>query len=289
MQPEREISKKVRNNNKLNKQSQEKRTELEKLTLLEPNNSQNWINLIGFEMEEGDLEKAREVSDRAIASISFREEQERLNVSLCRLNLEHSYGTPESLKKYYYVCLSSCDPLKTMSHMRDLKAGAKEFNEAVEICKMMIKKFKDNPDVWVSYGLILYKFGQLENARALLRRSVELLEEKNHVFVATKFALLESEYGSADMSDTMFENILKNFPKRTDIWSIYIDRCIKLLRDDQARNVLRRATSIEPPLPAKKASFLLKKYISFEEARGSPLIVDELKGRLAKITKEDEQ
>lgn len=277
----------MRNNTKLNKQSQEKRTELEKSTLLEPNKSENWINLIGFEMEEGDLEKAREVSERALASISFREEQERLNVSLCRLNLEHAYGTPESLKNYFCTCLASCDPLKTMSHMRDLKAGAKEFDEAVEICKIMIKKFKDNPDVWVSYGLILYKSGQLENARALLRRSVELLEEKNHVFVATKFALLESEYGSADISDTMFENILKNFPKRTDIWSIYVDRCIKLSRDDQARNVLRRATGIEPPLPAKKAAFLLKKYISFEEAKGSPLVVDELKGRLAKITKEE--
>lgn len=43
----------------------------------------------------------------------------------------------------------------------------------------------------------------------------------------SKFAQLEYKSGEPDQGQTMFENILSNYPKRTDIWSIYLDMVIK--------------------------------------------------------------
>jgi len=46
-----------------------------------------------------DLDKARAVCDKALKKISLREEGERMNVWVARLNLENAYGTSETLEK----------------------------------------------------------------------------------------------------------------------------------------------------------------------------------------------
>ena len=48
-----------------------------------------------------------------------------------------------------------------------------------------------------------------------------------------KFAMMEFKLGEAEKGVTMFESVLKNHPKRTDIWSVYIDLLMK-------RNELQR-------------------------------------------------
>lgn len=44
-----------------------------------------------------EIDKARKVLDRALQTINYREEKERLNIWVARLNLEMVYGTPETL------------------------------------------------------------------------------------------------------------------------------------------------------------------------------------------------
>ena len=45
--------------------------------------------------------------------------------------------------------------------------------------------------------------------------------------VIVKFGQMEFKFGEGERGKTMFENVLSNFPKRTDIWSIYLDMMIK--------------------------------------------------------------
>ena len=59
-----------------------------------------------------EIEKARAVAQRAIKTISYREEQEKLNVWLGLLNLENLYGTAESLKSTLDQALLSNEPYK---------------------------------------------------------------------------------------------------------------------------------------------------------------------------------
>lgn len=42
-----------------------------------------------------------------------------------------------------------------------------------------------------------------------------------------QFALHEFKYGEPQRGQTMFESILTNYPKRSDLWSVYLDKMIK--------------------------------------------------------------
>ena len=55
------------------------------------------------------------------------------------------------------------------------------------------------------------------------------------VDIITKFAQMEFKLGEAERGKTMFENILSTYPKRTDLWSVYIDMVTKLGELDTSR------------------------------------------------------
>lgn len=47
------------------------------------------------------------------------------------------------------------------------------------------------------------------------------------VDVIAKFAQLEFRYGDAERGRAMFDKVLTSYPKRTDLWSVFIDLMVK--------------------------------------------------------------
>lgn len=47
------------------------------------------------------------------------------------------------------------------------------------------------------------------------------------VDVIAKFAQLEFRYGDAERGRTLFDKVLTSYPKRTDLWSVFIDLMVK--------------------------------------------------------------
>lgn len=47
------------------------------------------------------------------------------------------------------------------------------------------------------------------------------------VDVIGKFAQLEFRYGDAEKGRAMFDKVLTSYPKRTDLWSVFIDLMVK--------------------------------------------------------------
>jgi rRNA biogenesis protein RRP5 len=47
------------------------------------------------------------------------------------------------------------------------------------------------------------------------------------VEMINKFGQLEFKYGDKERAKTLYEKLLASYPKRTDLWSIYIDMLIK--------------------------------------------------------------
>lgn len=72
--------------------------DFERLLLGSPNSSYLWVQYMSFQLQLSEIEKARELAKRALKTINFREEQEKLNVWIALLNLENVYGTEESLE-----------------------------------------------------------------------------------------------------------------------------------------------------------------------------------------------
>jgi rRNA biogenesis protein RRP5 len=76
-------------------------SDFERLLLGSPNSSYLWIQYMSFQLQLSEVDKAREVARRALRSINFREEQEKLNVWVALLNLENIYGTEETLESTF--------------------------------------------------------------------------------------------------------------------------------------------------------------------------------------------
>jgi rRNA biogenesis protein RRP5 len=79
----------------------ESNADFERLLLGSPNSSYLWVQYMSFLLQLSEIDKARETGRRAIQTISFREEEERLNVWIALLNVENVYGTDESLEAVF--------------------------------------------------------------------------------------------------------------------------------------------------------------------------------------------
>jgi rRNA biogenesis protein RRP5 len=93
--------------------------------------------------------------------------------------------------------------------------------------------------------------------------------------MTSKFAVLEFKVGSPDRGRTLLDGILDRYPRRVDIWSIYLDQEIKLRDFDRTRQLFER--SIHQSLSSKKIKFFFKRYLQFEKEHGTPEGVEHVK------------
>lgn len=143
--------------------------------------------------------------------------------------------------------------------------------------------------VWIEYGMFYFKIKRFEAARKLMKRSFESLEKKDHLDVISKFAQMEFKMGQAEKGKSLYENILMNYPKRIDIWLIYLSMMIKCSiksgegdnRDaiESIRAVFERVLNMG--MNMKKVNGIFKKYIEFEEMYGSESTVNRIKQMIA--------
>lgn len=94
----------------------ESNADFERLLLGSPNSSYLWIQYMSFQLQLAEVEKAREIGRRALRTINFREEQEKLNIWIALLNLENAYGTDETLEAAFKEAARAYDS-KTV-HLR---------------------------------------------------------------------------------------------------------------------------------------------------------------------------
>lgn len=88
----------------------ESTADFERVLLGSPNSSYLWIQYMSFQLQLSEIEKAREVAKRALNTINFREEREKLNVWIALMNLENVYGTDESLESVFRDAARHCEP-----------------------------------------------------------------------------------------------------------------------------------------------------------------------------------
>lgn len=242
--------------------------DFDRLVLASPNSSMCWIKYMAFHLQATEIEKARAVAFRALKTISFREEQEKLNVWVALLNLENLYGTKESLDKVLEDAVQSNDPFKIYMQMLQIYADSGKTQEVDRLIGQITKRFSSNKEMWLHAGEVLMRLGQLDKARDLLQKALSKLDKKQHVEVISRFAHLENKHGSAERAQTLMEHILASYPKRVDVWCSYVDMLIKVEQFEIARKVLERA--VAQHLPARKMKALFKKFLQFEEQHGTP-------------------
>ena len=249
--------------------------EFERLVVGSPDSSLVWVQYMALVMQSGELETARALASRALQRINFRLEEERLNIFLAWLNLENTFGTEEAMAGVLKEALQCCDQFKVYSQVAAIYQQSGKMAEAEKTFKILTKKFNKEKEVWIKFGIFYYKNNKLTDGRFVLQRSLQSLDKREHIEMSSKFAQIEFRYGEAERGKTMFETILANYPKRTDLWSVYADQLVKTGDLDSARALFRRMSTLN--LQAKKMKFLLKKWHDFEAGHGTEAGVSEVK------------
>uniref|UniRef100_A0A8C5X3A6 Protein RRP5 homolog n=1 Tax=Malurus cyaneus samueli TaxID=2593467 RepID=A0A8C5X3A6_9PASS len=241
--------------------------DFDRLVLGSPNSSILWLQYMAFHLQATEIEKARAVAERALKTISFREEQEKLNVWVALLNLENMYGTEETLMKVFERAVQYNEPLKVFQHLCDIYASSEKYKQAEELYQTMLKRFRQEKSVWLKYASFLLKQGQAEATHRLLERALKALPTKEHVDVISRFAQLEFHSGDTEHAKALFESILSSYPKRTDVWSIYMDIMIKHGSQKEVRDIFERVIHLS--LAPKKMKFFFKRYLDYEKKFGT--------------------
>ncbi|XP_071359529.1 protein RRP5 homolog isoform X2 [Trachinotus anak] len=247
----------------------------ERLLLASPNSSLLWLQYMAHHLQATQIEQARAVAERALKTISFREEQEKLNVWVALLNLENMYGTEETLKKVFERALQFCEPMPVYQQLADIYAKSNKTKEAEGLYKTMVKRFRQNKAVWLSYGTFLLQQGQSDDASVLLQRALKSLPSKESVDVIAKFAQLEFRYGDVEKGRTMFDKVLTSYPKRTDLWSVFIDLMVKHGSQKEVRALFDRVIHLS--VSVKKIKFFFKRYLEYEKKHGTPQSIQAVK------------
>ncbi|XP_027934864.1 rRNA biogenesis protein RRP5 isoform X1 [Vigna unguiculata] len=250
--------------------------EFEKLIRSSPNSSFIWINYMDFMISMADVEKARSIAERALMTINVREENEKLNIWKAYFNLENKYGNPsqEAVMKVFLRALQYNDPKKVYLALLGMYERTEQHNLADELLNKMTKKFKHSCKVWLRRIQSLLKQNQ-DGIQPLIDRASLSLPKHKHIKFFSQAAILEFKVGVPDRGRSLFEKILREYPKRTDLWSVYLDQEIHHKDEDIIRALFERAVSLS--LPPKKMKFLFKKYLDYEKSQGDDERIESVK------------
>ncbi len=251
--------------------------EFDRLVLSSPNSSLCWIKYMAFHFERKDFDKARGVVARALEKINFREEDERLNIYMAWLNLENDCGSQKNVDDVLAKALKYSDQFKVYSKAAHMFSSCGKADQAEKLYKMLVRKFSKEPEVWMKLGQFYYTTGNFKEGRFTLQRSLQNLEAKHHVDVSCKFGQLEFKHGEVEEAKEAFQKILDNYPRRTNIWNVYVDQLVKRGEMESARGVLESAITLN--LQPKRMKVLFQKFIDFETAHGSQKDVDRVRNK----------
>lgn len=161
--------------------------------------------------------------------------------------------------------------------------------KADDLFQSMVKKFSQDPKVWLNYATFLFDHvSSPDRGRALLPRAMQSLPKFTHLDLTSKFAQLEfrSKNGDAERGRTIFEGLLSTFPKRLDLWNVLLDLEMKYGDKEQARRLFGRVTASK--LKSKKAKFFFKRWLDFEEKAGDAKSAEKVKARAAEYVRQQE-
>ncbi|KAF7723464.1 rRNA bioproteinsis protein rrp5 [Apophysomyces ossiformis] len=249
--------------------------DFERFLVGSPNSSFMWINYMAYQLQLSEVAKAREIGERALKTINYREEQEKMNVWVAMMNLENSFGDEESLEELFKRAVVYCEPKKVYLQLAQIYNRSQKYEKEEALWKEMLKKFSQSSKVWTLFGQFYLQRDNVEGARELLQRSMKVLPKHKHIKTVVKFAQMEFKHGEAERGRTIFEGIVSNYPKRVDLWSIYLDMEIKEGDHSMIRRLFERVTALK--FSSKKMKFFFKKWLQFEKDNGSEDDVERVK------------
>ncbi|KAL8934717.1 MAG: hypothetical protein Q9216_005767 [Gyalolechia sp. 2 TL-2023] len=205
----------------------------ERLLLGQPNSSVLWLGYMAFHLQLSEVDKAREIAERALRTIHIQEQDDKLNVWVALLNLENTYGTEETLDETFKRACQHCDGLDMSERLISIFIQSGQHDRADALLTSTLSKYSSSssPSLYLNAATFyLTTMNQRARAHALLPRAMQSLPVYTHADLTKQFALLEfsSPNGDPERGRTLFENLLSTVGSRKlDLWSVYVDAEVK--------------------------------------------------------------
>ena len=274
--------------------------DFERLLVSQQDQSYLWIQYMAFMLDNVGIDAARKVVERAVKAVGMSNDEDKLNLWTAYMNLESNFGTQETLEACTRRALEVNDRKKVYMNLIDIYKTSMKFGFAEIIYKQLSKKYGNSLEIWTAYIEFLIEMKQkledetqkfvledteFSDPKTVLQRSLQALTKDQHVAMISKYGMLEFKYGNPENGRTMFEGIVSNYPKRMDIWSIYMDMELKYGQGNvtQARHLFERCLNSEYiQKKPKKMKLVFQKYMEYENKQGN-------KNNLAKLRERVEE
>ncbi|KAJ7492804.1 hypothetical protein FB451DRAFT_1022365 [Mycena latifolia] len=244
----------------------ESNADFERLLLGSPSSSYLWVQYMSFQLQLSEVEKARAIARRALQTINFREEQEKLNVWTALLNLENMYGTDETVETTFKEAARANDSKTVHLRLALIFDQSDKSTKAEEQYQRTCKKFGQSSKVWTLFSEYYLRKGNVEDSRKLLPRCLQSLDKRKHLKTVSRFAQLEYKLGDPERGKTLFEGIVDSHPKRLDLWSVYMDMEAGQGQIQSLRNLFDRV--LTQKMTSHKAKAFFKKWLELEKRIG---------------------
>jgi len=247
------------------------------------------------------VEAARRIAERAVKSVSISNEEDKLNIWVAFMNLENNFGDQKSLEGVTKRALEVNDRQQVYLQLINMYQSSQKYRFIEDIYKQLSKKYSASLDIWSSFIEFLFQMRAFKNdksspqhglvadlelseGKSVLQRALQSLPKDKHVNLISKYGMLEFKYGQPENGRTMFEGIVSSYPKRMDIWSIYMDMEVKYGGKEnkaQARHLFERclANDFIQKKP-KKMKLVFQKYMEWEMAQGNKKAIEKLRSRV---------
>lgn len=257
--------------------------EFKKMLLASPNSSFLWTQYMAHHLDLNQVEEARNVAEKALKTIGVRETKELLNVWVAYMNLENIHGTAESLAAIFRRCLQhSDDQLIVHEKLAEIFGSSRKFQQQLSLCRAMSSKFRNEMRVWERLGTVLIDTNKRDQLKRFLKDVANALGKNDQCLVVEHLAVHEYKSGTTEGGRALFEGLVAKAPKKSDVWSVYLDQELSLIaRSAQeasvthVRKIFERLATLS--FPPKVMQAFLTRYLTFEQAHGTPADVEKVK------------
>ncbi|OCK79351.1 hypothetical protein K432DRAFT_383149 [Lepidopterella palustris CBS 459.81] len=265
---------KVDRTGELDKNGPQSVADFERLLLGQPNSAELWVRYMVFQRELNEIEKSRQIARRALSSIFPREEREKLDVWTALLHLENDFSSDETVEDVFKEACQYNDAREMHDRLIKIYVLSGKLDKADKLYQSMMKNKSFNPDpaLWLSYATFLMSTlapPSLTRARALLQRATQSVPMNLHRYLTTKFGAMEfkSPNGDAERGRTIFEGLISAWPKKYDLWDIYVELERAHGMKENARQLYKRMAKAK--MNRRRAMVVFKRWLEFEEAEGN--------------------
>ncbi|EGG23485.1 HAT repeat-containing protein [Cavenderia fasciculata] len=261
--------------------------DFERVLLGSPNSSYIWIQYMSFYLGMSEIQKARDIGERALKKILSSEVVEQRNVWVALLNMENMYGGEDTLMTLFKRAILYQDPKRMYFAIIQILEHTEKLDRVDPYFAMFFKKYRHSSKAWIRYAEYLAKTQQLDKLSETLSRlpRVEQLKKKKLIMITSKIGQLEFKHGNPERGRTVFESLISSNPSRTDLWNVYIDQELK--QENNAKNIRRlfdRCISLKTSDRNIKQFF--KRYLSYEKDHGDESSVNNVKQLAIKYVEE---